>query len=205
MSRADTADKAGEIKRLVPMSQAAPFYGLEVRGDGFCRCPFHGEKTASMKVYDGERGWHCYGCHEGGSVIDFVMKLFGLSFVDAEKRLSDDFRLDLFTDDQDPKARQKARIAATERKKALEERDRQHLAVWQRYSDALEAFANADKLVNETTQRPPREWLSRHQKALQEIDRLWYELKDAEAALSDFERENHVSGPPRPGGEKPFE
>lgn len=205
MSRADTADKAGEIKRLVPMTQAAPFYGLEVRGDGFCRCPFHGEKTASMKVYDGERGWHCYGCHEGGSVIDFVMKLFGLSFVDAEKRLSDDFRLDLFTDDQDPQARQRARIAATERKKALEERDRQHLAAWQRYSDALEAFANADKLVNETTQRPPREWLSRHHKALQEIDRLWYELKDAEAALSDFERENHVSGPPRPGGEKPFE
>jgi hypothetical protein len=205
MSRADTADKAGEIKRLVPMTQAATFYGLEVRGDGFCRCPFHGEKTASMKVYDGERGWHCFGCHEGGSVIDFVMKLFGLSFVDAEKRLSDDFRLDLFTDDQDPQARQKARIAATERKKALEERDRQHLAVWRRYSDALEAFANADKLVNETMQRPPREWLSRHHKALQEIDRLWYELKDAEAALSDFERENHVSGPPRPGGEKPFE
>lgn len=205
MSRADTADKAGEIKRLVPMTQAAPFYGLEVRGDGFCRCPFHGEKTASMKVYDGERGWHCFGCHEGGSVIDFVMKLFGLSFVDAEKRLSDDFRLDLFTDDQDPQARQRARIAATERKKALEERDRQHLAVWQRYSDALEAFANADKLVNETMRRPPQEWLSRHHKALQEIDRLWYELKTAEAALSDFERENHVSGPPRPGGEKPFE
>ena len=205
MSRADTADKAGEIKRLVPMTQAAPFYGVEVGTDGFCRCPFHGEKTASMKVYNGERGWHCFGCHEGGSVIDFVMKLFGLSFVDAEKRLSDDFRLDLFTDDQDPQARQKARIAATERKKALEERNRQHLAVWQRYSDALEAFANADKLVNETTQRPPWEWLSRHHKALQEIDRLWYELKDAEAALSDFERENHVSGPPRPGGEKPFE
>ena len=75
----DRTDKAGEIKRLVPMTQAAPFYGLEVSSDGFCRCPFHGEKTASMKVYDGERGWHCYGCHEGGSVIDFVMKLFGLS------------------------------------------------------------------------------------------------------------------------------
>ena len=202
MSRADIADKAGEIKRLVPMTQAAPFYGVEVGPDGFCRCPFHGEKTASMKVYDGERGWHCFGCHEGGSVIDFVMKLLGLPFVDAEKRLSDDFHLDLFTDDKNPQARQRAAQAARQRKKELEDRDRRHREVWQRYSDALEAFTNADKLVNETTQRPPWKWREKNRKALEDVDRLWYELKEAEAALSDFERENHVSGPPRPGGER---
>lgn len=198
-------DKAGEIKRLVPMTQAAPFYGLEVRGDGFCRCPFHGEKTASMKVYDGERGWHCFGCHEGGSVIDFVMKLFGLSFVDAEKRLSEDFRLGLFTDDQDPQARQRARIAAAERKKAIEERDRQHLAVWQRYDDALKDFATADRLVDEAGAMLPWTWTDAHRRAMQDIDRLWYELAEAKADLADFEKENHVSGHPRQGGEKPFE
>ena len=198
-------DKAGEIKRLVPMTRAAPFYGLDVRGDGFCRCPFHGEKTASMKVYDGDRGWHCFGCHEGGSVIDFVMKLFGLPFVDAEKRLSEDFRLDLFTDDQDPQARQRARIAATERKKAIEERDRQHLAVWQRYADALENFATADKLVSEASTMPPWTWTDAHRQAMKDMDRIWYELCEAEAALRSFEKLNHVSGLPRLGGDNLIE
>lgn len=199
-------DKASEIKRLVPMTRAAPFYGIEVRGDGFCRCPFHGERTASMKVYDGDRGWHCFGCHEGGSVIDFVMKLFGLPFVEAEKRLSEDFGLDLFTDGKDPKARQRAALAARERKKAIEERDHQHLIVWQRYADALEDFTTADKLVNEATDiLLPWQWTDAHRQAMQDIDRLWYELAEAQADLAAFEKENHVSGPPRPGGEKPIE
>lgn len=198
-------DKAAEIKRLVPMTQAAPFYGVEIRSDGFGCCPFHGEKTPSMKVYDGDRGWHCFGCHEGGSVIDFVMKLYGLPFLDAEKRLDADFRLNLFQDDGDPQARQRAARVATERKKALEERDRQHREHWGRYSDALEAFINADKLVNETLTRPPWQWLEKHHKALQEVDRLWYELSEAQAALADFEQKNRVSGPPRPGGERLIE
>ena len=198
-------DTAGEIKRLVPMTVAAPFYGVEVGAGGFCRCPFHGERTGSMKVYDGDRGWHCFGCHEGGSVIDFVMKLFGLSFVDAQKRLDADFRLGLFQDAQDVNARQKAARAARERKKALEERDRKHLELWERYAAALEAFCTADKLVTEASYLPPWEWKEKHREALRDVEGLFYELSEAQTQLREFERENHCSGPPRSGGEEPSE
>lgn len=51
-------------------------------------CPFHQEKTPSLSV-DPEKGlWHCFGCQEGGTVFDFVMKMEGLSFREAALRLA---------------------------------------------------------------------------------------------------------------------
>ena len=57
----------------------------------WCRCPFHAEKTASCS-FDGKL-FYCFGCHEGGSSIDFVAKLFELSPKDAAEKLRLDFGL----------------------------------------------------------------------------------------------------------------
>lgn len=105
------------IKLLVSMSDAAQFYGYEPNFAGFIKCPFHADKTASMKVYSGDRGFHCFGCHTGGSVIDFVMKLFNLSFWEACVRLNEDFRLGLTNDKPDPKI-------VAQRRTERQERDR---------------------------------------------------------------------------------
>lgn len=86
---------AGEIKRRVSMEEALRYYGFEPGRGGVMLCPFHREDTPSFKAYPGEGGWHCYGCGEGGSVIDFVMKLYHLSFSQAVVRLDNDFRLGL--------------------------------------------------------------------------------------------------------------
>lgn len=185
---------ADQIKQSVPMTRAAPFYGLHVRHDGFCCCPFHGEKTPSMKVYDGDKGFCCFGCHKGGSVIDFVMGLYGLSFLDAEKRLDADFNLGLFTDDQTPEERQRAARAVRERKKELEQRDRKHRALWKAYNAALTAYADADKLCMEAYDMPTVYWKETHYEAVKTIDDLWYDLQSAQTALCMFEKENHTSG-----------
>lgn len=90
-------DKATEIKRLVTMRQLLDRYGYDVNRPGFMRCPFHsGDHTASLKIYQGDRGWHCFGCHKGGSVIDFVMEHDGLKFHDACKTLDAMFSLNLY-------------------------------------------------------------------------------------------------------------
>ncbi len=88
-------DLAGDIKRLVPMTEAAEFYGFTPNRGGYIQCPFHSEKTGSLKIYPEDGGWHCFGCGEGGSVIDFVMKLFDLDFRQACLRLNVDFGLGL--------------------------------------------------------------------------------------------------------------
>ena len=72
-------------------------YGFIPNRAGFIPCPFHtGDKTPSLKVYNEVgRGFHCHACGAGNSVIDFVMKLFNLTFAQAVVRLNSDFGLGL--------------------------------------------------------------------------------------------------------------
>jgi DNA primase len=50
------------------------------------RCPFHGEKTASMYVYPDHL--HCYGCGAHEEPISFVMKLDKIGFMAAVEKLA---------------------------------------------------------------------------------------------------------------------
>ncbi|MGQ0576840.1 MAG: DNA primase [Pseudonocardia sp.] len=52
-------------------------------------CPFHDEKSPSLSVRPTHGTFHCFGCGEGGSVIDFVMKIEVVGFVEAVERLAD--------------------------------------------------------------------------------------------------------------------
>lgn len=51
-------------------------------------CPFHNEKTPSFHVSTDKQLYHCFGCGEGGTVINFIMKAENLDFVDALKLLA---------------------------------------------------------------------------------------------------------------------
>ncbi|MGE3303147.1 MAG: DNA primase [Hyphomonadaceae bacterium] len=58
------------------------------KGDYWAPCPFHSEKTASFHVRDSQGSYKCFGCGEGGGVLDLAMKLEGLSFPEAVERLA---------------------------------------------------------------------------------------------------------------------
>jgi len=51
-------------------------------------CPFHSEKTPSFSVNEDKKIFHCFGCHETGSAITFLMKKDGLPFPDAVRELA---------------------------------------------------------------------------------------------------------------------
>lgn len=77
-SRIDLVDLIGAHVRLVRAGRS--FKGL---------CPFHNEKTPSFNVNPERRIWHCFGCGEHGDCFTFVMKLEGLTFPEALKRLAE--------------------------------------------------------------------------------------------------------------------
>ncbi|HEX4517366.1 MAG TPA: DNA primase, partial [Polyangiaceae bacterium] len=52
-------------------------------------CPFHKEKTPSFHVNPDRGFFHCFGCHESGSAIDFLMKHDSLTFPEAVRALAD--------------------------------------------------------------------------------------------------------------------
>jgi DNA primase len=52
-------------------------------------CPFHSEKTPSFTVSREKQMFYCFGCHESGDVISFLMKRENKGFYEALKTLAD--------------------------------------------------------------------------------------------------------------------
>jgi CHC2 zinc finger len=58
-------------------------------------CPFHDDRTPSLHCYPGDRGWKCFGCGRGGSIIDLGAELYdlqprGAGFHEIRRRLASD-------------------------------------------------------------------------------------------------------------------
>ena len=46
-------------------------------------CPFHEERTPSFSITPETQLYYCFGCHSGGSVLDFIRKYNNCSFQEA--------------------------------------------------------------------------------------------------------------------------
>lgn len=77
------------VKATVTPCMAAERYGLPVQQGSMTRCPFHADRTPSMKL--NEDYFYCFGCGASGDVIDLAARLFGLSGYEAAKKLAADF------------------------------------------------------------------------------------------------------------------
>lgn len=88
-----TIDIFRECRQRIPVEAAVRFYGSVPSRAGFIRCPFHLDKTPSLKLWRDH--WKCFGCNASGSVIDFVAKLFDLTPLESVRKLNYDFSLDL--------------------------------------------------------------------------------------------------------------
>lgn len=78
-----------QIKTQLTPRCVAERYGPQIhRGNMIC-CPFHDDKTPSMKLYSDH--FYCFGCQKSGDVIDLTAGLFGLSNSEAAKKLAADF------------------------------------------------------------------------------------------------------------------
>ena len=85
----------------------------------FGLCPFHGEKTASFSVAPDKGIYYCFGCHKGGSVINFQMEIEGLSYPDAVRSLAKRVGMEVPEDEQyQSRYRQQERLWALHKEAA---------------------------------------------------------------------------------------
>ena len=77
------------VKAAVTVRQAVEHYGLEVNRGSMVCCPFHNDRTPSMKL--NEDYFYCFGCGATGDVIDLAARLFDLSKYEAVQKLAADF------------------------------------------------------------------------------------------------------------------
>ena len=80
-----------EIRSRTDLGELVASYGIALHHSGSALkacCPFHREKTPSFSINQSRGFYHCFGCGEHGSAFDFVMKMEGLTFPEAVKRLA---------------------------------------------------------------------------------------------------------------------
>lgn len=84
-------DKIQEIRERADIVEVVSTY-LPLKRAGVNHqglCPFHQEKSPSFNVNAARQIFHCFGCGVGGNVFSFLMRMEGLSFPDAVRRLAE--------------------------------------------------------------------------------------------------------------------
>ncbi|MBA3783645.1 MAG: DNA primase, partial [Nocardioides sp.] len=116
-------DDIAEVRDKARIDEIVSSYvTLRKAGGGSLKglCPFHDEKSPSFHVTPARQFWHCFGCGEGGDVISFLMKIDGVTFVEAVERLGEKYGVQLRREDGDspserPRGPQRSRLIEAHR------------------------------------------------------------------------------------------
>jgi hypothetical protein len=68
------------LLEVEPTAYVEALTAEQVPSSGVMRCPLpgHEDRTPSFHVYGAERGWFCFGCARGGSIIDLGALVLGI-------------------------------------------------------------------------------------------------------------------------------
>lgn len=143
----------------------AEYYGLKVNRNGMACCPFHDDRSPSMKI---DKRYYCFCCGEKGDAVDYVSKLFGLSPKDAAVKICSDFGLAVDTDYHAPPRKIKPKISDEQIFKKAEDHC---YTVLCDYLHLLKSWKTEYAPKDETC-----EWHPRFCEALKEIDHVEYLL-----------------------------
>jgi DNA primase len=98
-------------RKLDALAVVEDYVRLEKKaGRYWGRCPFHAggqERTPSFTVDPDKKMYYCFGCHEGGSIIKFIMEMDKLSFPETIETLARRFGVEIIrenglADETDP-------------------------------------------------------------------------------------------------------
>lgn len=170
--------------------------GLQPNRMGFCRCPVHGEKTASMKLYrEPGRGWYCFGCHQGGDVIRLTQICLKCDFKGAVAWLSEEYGLGIDRE-QNASEREETRKKLYQAK-LLRERREQAVRIADEMRTMYDALAvRCQRMMDETIPEDPTgDWDPRYFDAQYTLtmcrdmsDRMQWAAQEIEKQGEDVDR-----------------
>lgn len=144
------------IKQSVSIKRVMTAYGVKFRNNSAICC-FHKEKTPSMTISESKQIFRCHGCGVGGDSIFFVSKVFGISHLEAAKKINKELLLNIsfephnnsrfYKEKQLEEAKERIK-KRTEHKEDIEFRN-----LWMKhkslrtYSPTEEFWDNLDKLL----------------------------------------------------------
>lgn len=107
-------------------------------------CPFHQEKSPSFSVTPDKGFFYCFGCHTGGNVFNFLMKIENVVFMEAVKLLA-----------------RRLNIPLPQKEKSAEEiaREKELAKLWRANEMARDFFHAC--LTKTSYGKPAREYLAR--------------------------------------------
>lgn len=183
---------AEEIKNRITAKELFIHYGFIPNKNGCICCPLHGEKTASLKIYDNGRGWCCFGCHKGGDIISFVREYFRLSFADAISKINNDFNLGLpIGQTIDRRKQMEMQRQAYLRNREQRKREQEEAELDEAYHAALDEWIRLDKQRREYAPTSLSDaFHPLFVDALINTDRAAYNLDCAEIARYNYDNRN---------------
>lgn len=158
-------DLKTQIESGLSMRQVIEHYGYHVNRYGRCRCMFHNGKNRNLGIYDSDTKFKCFVCGVQGDIFMFVMELFNLDFVNAIKKLSNDFGFELTS---------KVRISHEKQVRKANEIKESHNQFKQLYSDRVNMFRflYTVKSRKKPTSQDPSTWHPLYTYAVHWIDQL---------------------------------
>ena len=124
-----------EIKEKYSMTDILLRYGIRPNRSGFVSCPFHKEKTASMKVY--KDSYYCFGCGASGDIFTFVQDMDNLTFKEVFLSLGGTYEEDTFEAKMARYRAEKAREMRRKKEAREKERRRKNIKQIDHYRECL--------------------------------------------------------------------
>ena len=91
-----------EINQRADIKRLAEAYGFKVDRQDRINCFMHDDKEPSLKLHTETNTWWCYACGEGYTPIDFVMKRYNISALEAAKEINKNLNLGVNIDKFNP-------------------------------------------------------------------------------------------------------
>ena len=156
------------VRENLTARQVAEYYGLKVNRNGMACCPFHDDRSPSMKI---DNRYYCFGCLAKGDAVDYVARMFDLGPKDAAEKICADFGLAYDRDRHGSPPRAKPIKPKKTDEQLFKEAERYVFMVLCDYHDMLLKWKN-----EYAPKSPDEEFHPYFVEALQEIDHVEYLL-----------------------------